>query len=326
MNRRLSMKTYFLQFLVVVSFNAMVYTGSAQELVYLKDSASVPEYGNKPLKQYEKMACKAAKNKALADEFGTSVAKNYEKITEMVNARQYSVGEFSRFQAVYENTFPNGIWVKNADPPRIKEYEKRKNWWMKCVVEGYGRKRSAPKVNFKTKALDGTNIKIDESVHFSSGENFYLYFETPEPGYLLVVYTDFDKVYKILPYEKMNKTKLKVSANVPYLFFNSKKKFGRKYLGEAYKATQTLTGESIYKVVDEIKLATHKNTAFEQAIVIFSEKDFNAPLFGKEGKTVDRGKTPDYIKRKAFMDWLQQQRVHQEGLQVEKIGIIIRNS
>jgi len=67
-------------------------------------------------------------------------------------------------------------------------------------VTGYAKKIETATVKFIAFTLDGTNPEIDKSETFSNGESGYLYFRSPENGFVIVFYDDLEKVQRCIPY------------------------------------------------------------------------------------------------------------------------------
>jgi len=262
------------------------------------------------MKQYEFEVLQDAINNALFKAFGSSVVSNYESVSETsMSGRNIISSTQSRSQ--YINSFPNGIWLENKKDPDYSTYKDKKgNWWLKCVVSGYGKVIQSTPVEFIAEPLDGTNILTDKSNSFMSGESGYLRFKSAKTGYLIIFYDDFNTVQRCLPYNKMQSEFIPVAANKDYIFFSPE------------HADEML--ESI--VVDQIEFYTEKGLEYNQFYVLFSPKEFALPILEQETYQEDNYASFKSVNRKSFHKWLQNSRSKNNNLQVEIIGVTIKST
>lgn len=260
------------------------------------------------MKQYEFEVLQLAINNALISSFGSSVTSNYESISEtnMSGAKLISSNQ-SRSQ--YINSYPNGIWLEHKTDPEYSSYKDEKgNWWLKCSVNGVGEEVVSAPVEFTTKTLDGLDIQKDESISFISGESGYLYFRSAKNGYLLAFYDDFNTVQRCLPYNAMPNDFIPIDAHTDYLFFSPER-----------------TSPSIEaKLVDEIEFYTESQLEYNQFYVIFSPEEISLPVLTDQTTDDSNYSTFKTLDRHKFHKWLQNNRLRNNNLQIEIIGITIK--
>ena len=180
---------------------------------------------------------------------------------------------------------------------------------MTCKVTGVAKKLETTQVRFIAKSLDGTDPEKDEAETFVNNEQGYLYFRAPEQGYVIVFYDDMNIVQRCIPYNNMSESSFAVEANKEYIFFSEKH---ASYL-DNYD----------YSVVDEIQYYSDRPLDFNQFYILFSEEPFQG-YFLDPPKELESGyKSFKSMSREYFQEWLQEQRIRNKYLQVQRLSIRI---
>jgi len=256
--------------------------------------------------QYEIETLKRARENALEKAFGSSVESKYESlvITEMEGR---SVSSTREVRNNYINTFPNGRWIRDENSSAVEERDDKGNWWMTCEVTGYAREVESAPVRFKAYTLDGHDPQKNIAQSFAHGEDGYLYFRSPDEGFLVVFYDDFNSVQRCIPYNVTTEKYLKVDSDRDYIFFSGGK---NDYLSERNKA-------------DRIQFYTNTPRDFNLFYVLFSSKPFSGYNVNEPDTLPGDFRTFRWLHRDEFQDWLQEQRIRNKNLQVEILDVTI---
>lgn len=257
---------------------------------------------------YEQEALEAARMNALNAAFGSSVLSNYEQLT-YTEMEGSSVSGHQQLRNNYLNSFPNGVWIGYRSKQCYEEKDEKGNFWMTCEVKGNARKINTPEVRFKAWPMDGTDPEKDQTTNFISGESTYLYFKSAEDGYIIVFFDDLKEIQRCMPYNASNENCLPVEANKDYIFFSP----------EHNDYTHQLD------IVDEVELYTNKTLEYNQFYIVFSPEPFRG-YFLEPSKKLEDGYTGFKTMKKAdFHAWLQDNRRHNDLMQVQVIGVSIKN-
>ena len=200
-----------------------------------------------------------------------------------------------------------GDWIETLDEKYTEDFQKIETKdgvevinWIICEVKGKARE-ATPKAMIKYEVLNGPNIgnRTDE---FISGEQLFLFFQSPVDGYLSVFIEDNDAVFRCFPYKSMTGSELsagRVEADKEYLLFSK----------EPEHNTFQVT-------VDEPELFTSKAFEFNNIYLIFSENAYLKPILEAEKKNSEykEGYTiPKSLSKKDFQRWLSENRAKNQG-------------
>ena len=185
---------------------------------------------------------------------------------------------------------------------------------IKCTIKIKARELLEPPIEFK---LHTTPCEDDflrcEASKFKEGDNFYVYFKTPESGFLNV-YADQDGTsFKLLPYEGVDATYengMPVKPNIDYLFFSK-----RNNVFENVKCTQLKSYLAQGKTFESIRL-----------FVIFSKYPLPQMLTENGAKVVSNEQTyrlPASMKSEDFQRWMQRVKASNAKCNVEIKDITI---
>jgi hypothetical protein len=248
--------------------------------------------------QYEFEAEQIAKENALDKEFGTMLRSNYERLT-VTEMQGRSVAFNSDVRSNYVSSYPNGEWIKDKSKNCSEEKDEKGNYWLTCIVTGYARKIESASVEFESFMLDGTNPKLDKTTSFVDGEKGYLYFRSPENGYLTVFYDDFNEVQCLIPYSKSKEKSLSVEGNHEYILFSQ---------------------------VEDLSFYTEMPSDFNLVYVLFSPNQIEGYTYNPPEKRIDNYYKSKSMSRENFQEWFQKNRIRNKDLQVQIIGVTITKS
>lgn len=296
-------------FLILLSFNINLLLITAQKIVVTGQAeVLMRDPNNKFFYEYE--AKQAAIENAINSRFGTSISTNYERLT-MTEIDGRSVISHTDIRNNYMNSFPNARWLGDRKEPEYSQDKDEKgNYWMKCTVTGFAEEIKSAKVEFIALTLDCTDYKKDETIQFIEGENGYIYFKSAEDGNLMIFYDDMVTIQRCLPYNAMKETLFKIVASRDYIFFSPEH---ADYIEDNY-------------IVDEIEFFTESELEYNQFYLLFSPDSFTTPILDTEQELEDGYFTFKWLKRDEFKEWLQKCRIRYPDLQVQIIGITIKNS
>jgi hypothetical protein len=298
---------YVFSILLLLFYNS-IFVFSQEVLVSGEASVLI----NDPLKtrlQYENEALNLARDNAVDKAFGTSVMSNYERLT-VTEMQGRSVAFNSDIRGNFISTFPNGTWNKDVTKICVEEKDANGNYWLKCRVTGYAGKIESAKVQFIAYTLDGLNPRLNKSEMFINRESGYLYFRSPEKGYIVAFYDDLKTVQLCIPYNAIEENYLKIDGNREYIFFSPEKS---DYLSDK-------------KQVDEIEFYTEMPVDYNQFYILFSPTPPGVYFYNPAEKLEDGYTTFKSMERKDFNSWLQENRTRNKDLQVQIIGVTIKGT
>lgn len=274
--------------LLVVYLLSLSLVASAKDWVKVcgEERYVVPE--NVSLQDAKIEALKRAKANALAERFGMMVSQNTTSIMKENN------GELNDYFLATSGTELRGEWLEDIKEPEYNIYYRNDMQVVEVSVCGKARERKSAEIDLSVKVLRNGTEMHNESETFSSGDSFYLYFQTPIKGFVCVYLVDENQQATcLLPYQREQLHSVEVEANTDYLFFSIE--------------------HSVQKVfVDEYVLSSYNGIIQNQLYVIFSPNDFV--------KASDR-EYSSALRELSFVDfqaWLTRNRNHDEKMQVIK--------
>lgn len=287
--------------LLIISVNNTI--AQKKKLDFLEGAGEVQILDSDLTKSYYKnKATKIAKNNALYKFYGTTVNSSYNRLSTTKVASEKIIDSHKEFRISNTIQFPNGQWIKDKSKAVCEEYSDSKGYdWIKCKVTGYGRRIETSQTQFEAELLDGVDKSKNISEKFSSEENLYVHFKSAEDGYLLILLTDFNDAYKILPSYNSRLTKFKITANKDYLFFDADGEIANQSLVQPY---------------------TNKEVELNQVYFIFSKNEFDAPLFNDFEKD-QQGLIPPSLSYKDFNNWIQKERTRNQHIQIKIMDLLI---
>jgi hypothetical protein len=250
------------------------------------------------VEEAKRTALERAKIQAIADEFGTLVSQSTSTIITNNNGESdtqfFSLG----------GSDVKGEWIETIGEPSFDVTFEKHFLVVKCSVHGKAKEIVSSKIEFIVKTLrNGTSLKF-ESTEFKDGDDMYLYFKSPESGYLSVYLLDESSqiVYCILPYRASKVSSYSIDRNKEYVLFSSK------------DAEKSERGS-----VDEYTLSCDHEKEYNTLYVLFTPYNESRSLNLKAGQE-DK---PNNIRLIDFSKWLAKSMSKNNNLQVLKTTITI---
>jgi hypothetical protein len=250
------------------------------------------------VEEAKRTALERAQVQAIADEFGTVISQSSSTIITENSGKSdlqfFSLGESD----------VKGEWIETIGEPSYDITFEKHLLVVKCFVQGRAKELISSKVEFTAKTLrNGTSLKF-ESTEFKDGDDLYLFFQSPESGYLSVYLLDelSQTVYCILPYRTSGISSYPIEKDKEYVFFSIK---------EAEKSERG--------TVDEYTLSCCNEKEFSTLYLLFNPNKISRGLkfsAGQEDK-------PNNIRFEDFNKWLIKVKSNNNDLQVLKTTILI---
>lgn len=188
---------------------------------------------NISLEEAKRIALERAKIQAIADEFGTIVSQSN---TTLVSNRN---GESSSDFFSLGGSEVKGEWIETIGKPEYEINYEQGMLVVKAMVSGRIREIVSAQIDLKTEVLcNGTDLKFART-DFKSGDDLYLYFQSPVNGYLAVYLLDevSQMVYCLLPYKSSSEAVTPIVKDTPYIFFSAKHAGDKGHLVDEYTMT-----------------------------------------------------------------------------------------
>lgn len=218
----------------------------------------------------------------------------------------------------------NGEWIKDLiDPVIVSETQDKFGTMYRVRVKGLARRIEHIPIDIDCRLLcNGTDKDRDRlrGGEYYDGDNFYVYFSSPEAGYLAIYIEDDDDysnatMQAILPYDGQNVKAYPIAADSEYVFFS---------LANAE--------ESVVDYAGGLKMYARKKVDINRVHIIFSPNEFSrssteenrraertARIAGEEVNLMPRETT-----YKNFKKWLSKARKRDPRMQYRKIPFYIK--
>lgn len=188
---------------------------------------------NVSLEEAKRIALERAKMQSIADEYGTVVSQN--NTTLVCNRDGKSSADF--FSLAESEV--KGEWIETINQPEFITSYEQGMLVVKAIVSGRIREIISAQIDIKAEVLcNGTDLKFART-DFKSGDDLYLYFQSPVDGYLTVYLLDevTQMVYCLLPYKSSPESIFFIKKDTPYIFFSAKYAGGNAHLVDEYTMT-----------------------------------------------------------------------------------------
>ena len=192
-------------------------------------------------------------------------------------------GELDEFYSI-GITESRGEWIRVTKPTEYDISYENGELVVKATVWGVAREVVSAKTIIDARALrNGTEPKF-ESNQFKEGDDLYLYFRSPEDGWLCVFLLDrfSGEVYCLLPYRNSPEGAVQVRHDKEYVFFKADK------------------NQPDWNVVDEYTMTCENSAEFNEIYAVFSPHRFTKPV-GGDSDLVDKPLAFDF---EALNQWL----------------------
>lgn len=251
-----------------------------------------------PIAEAKQHALTQAKVNALENSFGTEISETNASIQSNIDRKSHEHFESISLSDV------KGEWIETIGDP-IFNYSFDGNFTIiTCTVRGKAREISEYRTEIEVALLrNAPNIKYSTS-NFMSGDEMYLYFKSPEAGYINIFLLDSNaqEAYCLLPYKKAKDGVYEVDADKEYILFS-----------------EEVAPQSDEGVVDEYVLSAIDNTEMNDIMVVFSPKKFGKASL----KTSEQTMMPKVTSIKKFNEWLAKLKSKNKSITTKNIPIII---
>ena len=235
-------------------------------------------------------ALKYCRIRILADAFGTTISS-----TELSQIE----GGKDRYMQIAESQV-KGEWIRDIGEPEITKSVKNNHFVLTVTMTGEIREITKAKISLRANLMRNGGSSMIVSDEFKNRENFYLSFQTPKDGYLLVYCVDASMAMCLLPYFGQNVSTLKVKARKDYLFFS---------LDHVYDETE-------FYVIQPYEAYTEKEAEQNRLFVIFSPNEFTRPAASSVSGV-------EMLPYQDFQKWLSRARQQDKSMVVEEIVFTI---
>ncbi|MBD5326373.1 MAG: DUF4384 domain-containing protein [Bacteroides sp.] len=257
-------------------------------------------------------AIEMAKTAALEAQFGTIIRAQDLIITTDRGQQAMSLGEFD----------VNGTWLSDIHDPEFKMVEQRATEIVYSIrVAGWARQIQSDHIDIDCRLLnngcDKNRDKLKDNTYYS-GDEMFLYFNSPVNGWIAVYLGDDDEAQTmqcLLPYDRQTIGAYPIKANKEYLFFSK----------------EHAEPESVDYAAGLV-MESRKATDFNVLYVIFSTKKFSGTA-SVENQTLEyTTQTSDELINlmpretdfKSFQKWLGKKRLSDPNMQVIKTLLAIK--
>ena len=264
------------------------------EKVYAEYIYHAPE--NISLEEAKRIALERAKIQAIADEFGTIVSQSN---TTLVSNRN---GESSSDFFSLGGSEVKGEWIETIAQPEYDINYEQSMLVVKAMVSGRIREIVSAQIDIKAEVLcNGTDLKFART-DFKSGDDLYLYFQSPVNGYLAVYLLDevSQMVFCLLPYKSSSEAVTPIEKDKSYIFFSAKHAGDKGHWVDEYTMTCTNPVE--------------RNTIY----VVFSPNEFAKA----NSNNVDE-LLPQELSFEEFQRWFSEGRIKDKKMIIECKQIMI---
>lgn len=253
---------------------------------------------NVTLEMARRTALERAKIQAIADEFGTVVSQS--NTTFVTNQNGESNTDFFSLGG----SEVKGEWIETMGEPEYAISYEQGMLVVRVTVNGRIREIVSAQIDFKAEVLcNGTDLKFART-DFKSGDDLYLYFQSPVDGYLAVYLLDdvSQMVYCLLPYKSSSEAVAPIEHDKPYIFFSAKH-----------------AGEKAHEV-DEYTMTCSRPQEHNTLYIIFSPNEFAKVNSNNVDKLL-----PQELSFEEFQKWLVKGRYRDREMRVKNIGITTVN-
>lgn len=219
---------------------------------------------NISLEEAKRITLERAKIQAIADEFGTVVSQSN---TTLVSNRS---GESSTDFFSLGGNEVKGEWTETIGEPTYDISYEQGMLVVKAIVSGRIQEIVSVQIDLKVEVLcNGTDLKFART-DFKSGDDLYLYFQSPVNGYLAVYLLDevSQMVYCLLPYKSSSEAVAPIEKDNPYIFFSSKHAGDKGHSVDEYTMTcnSSIERNTIYVVFSPNEFAKANSNHVEELL------------------------------------------------------------
>ncbi|MDE5660948.1 MAG: hypothetical protein K2I28_08705 [Muribaculaceae bacterium] len=278
---------------------------SGEAVYYAPESESPAEAKRKVIEM--------ARINALEKAFGTVMSSQDMIMTSERESRAMSLGISD----------VNGEWLADRKDPVVTDERAGREYIYRAKVEGWARAIDADRIEIDSRLLingcDKNRSMVRDNT-FYSGDEMFLYFNSPVDGWLAVYLGDDDEALTmqcLLPYDGQNTGSYPVKANSEYVFF-----------------AKELAEPEVAELAAGLVMESRKAVDFNVLYVIFSPNEFSGTGSvenqSREHTTLTADGEVNLMPRetefKRFQKWLGKKRIADRKMQVIKTVISIKKT
>ncbi|MCK4663819.1 MAG: hypothetical protein KAT68_13190 [Bacteroidales bacterium] len=313
--------------LFCILFVSFIYSGFSQKpkIVTVTGEADIELTEDKSRMQVKDEAEKFATIDALERAFGTVIIQGNSTYISNKNTGE-KIESSSGFNMIAD-TYVKGEVVEVLNK-NFKDIEGTKTTvdgktvkfvHIKCTIKIKAKEKKEKAVVFTASPLSCNNLKC-QTTTFKDGNDFFMYFSSPESGYVTIYLDDKITAQRMLPYINMPpvyENGIPVKADKQYIFFSKDPEH------------DYFHGEDV--TVEKLELFAESNQDLNRIFVIFSKSSLSKPklkekLNEKVLTEMDKEegyKMPKSIESEEFQHWLIKNQQIREDLQIMPIDITI---
>lgn len=290
--------------LILISVSGIIYS---QDLVRTTGTAQLELTDDKSRSELKNELLQLAKINALEKAFGRVIIQgNSTYITNLQTGREVETNTvfntiantsvMGEVQSEISTSYSDVEGVKTVNGKKEKVLE------IRCDIEIMARKVETPKVTFTCFPLACPDEKCRTSV-FKNRDSFYLFFSSPESGYLTVYLDEKSETQCLYPFSTMSdeyEGGVPVEADKKYILFSQNPEFDY-YQGKVLPDTYELYANSLQDM-NRIFIIFSKKILNKPALDNVSEAKLNKELYEKGYRM------PKSLSSEDFQRWLNEYR------------------
>lgn len=266
--------------------------------------------------QAKQKAAELARVNAIENKFGRVIFQGNSVSIENVGTGQ-KVQSSTRFSSI-SDSYVKAEWVADEKIEfDIRENDGRRFCF--CTVIGRMREVKEMPVQFKAEPLmNCTDKNTCRALTFTDRATLYLYFNSPQKGYLSVFVLDNENAWCLLPYKSQTSSLYPIEANREYVLFSP-----------ANEAPE------MRNAVEQYELSTEKEQEENMIYLVFSKEEFSNPavyqLSDSQKKLhltpqdlKQRYELPKQTSSEEFLKWLGKLRIYEPNIQVMQTAVTIK--
>lgn len=247
------------------------------------------------IEEGRKEALRRAQINALERVFGRNIGES--SLITKSNINQQSNSYYSKES--YSEL--KGEWIETIGEPQFSNPEiDGESIIIYCYVKGKARYLDSSQIDFEFKTLRHVPDVKYEATEFLSGDDFFIYFRSPESGFINIFLLDLkeEEAYCLLPYKNSKEGVYEVKADKDYFLFSPK-----------------LASDKERPFVEEYVLTTNKKEEHNEIYVIFSPEKFGKASLDKHEKELS---VPRNTSIKKFNEWLAKSKSRDNNISTQK--------
>lgn len=272
-----------------ICFAGKVKTVEGEYIFYAPENMSPAEA--------RRVALERAMITAIANEFGTLVSQNSSSVIK--NDGSDSQNSFFSIGG----SEVKGEWIRTIGEPEYAISYEQDMLVVKVKVKGEACEIESASIDLDVRLLKNKADLKFESREFQNNDDIFLYFKSPENGYLAVFLLDETsaEVSMLLPYEASGQSSYPVKRGKPYIFFSE----------------NTCDASEADKVENYI-LVCNNDVEYNSVYLVFSPNKFTSPHSDMRNLDVP------VLSYEEFNKWLVKNRKRDREMNIQTITVKIK--